>query len=271
MPTVPWIRLYQGWQRHRKTIALRKLLGTAEPILCLWLWAAENAPHGELRDLSEDDVERLSEWIGKRGKAVSAMVEVGYLDRSEDGVLSLHNWTKRTGAGVASLLKTRNRMASTMRNVRANKGANVSANSVDNVSANKGANPLTLSDPDLNLGKKDPEGESVSVPVSANTRTRPRTPHELIHCLRVAIQREQEIFWNPGGTFSHKEAQGFLDGFEDLEAAIGDIEKRIVAFAKDPAMRPWTVAKFAKVYNGLTWQATRESIFDEKGRLREHA
>jgi hypothetical protein len=55
MPSVPWIRLYQGWQRHRKTMALPKLLGTVEPILGLWLWAAENAPDGVLSGLSDDE------------------------------------------------------------------------------------------------------------------------------------------------------------------------------------------------------------------------
>jgi hypothetical protein len=115
MPSVPWIRLYQGWQRHRKTIALRKLLGTAEPILCVWLWAAENATDGSLAGFTDEDVEQVSEWTGRKGKAISAMVEVGYLDRSEDGSLSLHNWGNRTGAGVASLLKTRDRMKTTMR------------------------------------------------------------------------------------------------------------------------------------------------------------
>lgn len=254
MPTVPWIRLYQGWQRHRKTMALRKLLGTAEPILCLWLWAAENAQDGVLSGWSDDDIERVSEWTGKRGKALAAMVEVGYLDRADDGSLRLHNWGKRTGAGVASLLKTRDRMRNTMRNHRANKGADVSDNSNANGTVNEGANPLPLSDPETKRSPdSDPEGERVIAPVIANNRIRPRTAHDLIHCLRVAIQREQPQngMWNPGGSFAARDARVFLDGFSDLESALSDIERRIELFAKDPAMAPWTVAKFSKLYNGL--------------------
>jgi hypothetical protein len=85
-------------------------------------------------------------------------------------------------------------------------------------------------------------------------KTRPRTANDVEHCLRVAIQREQPEngIWNPGGSFAAKEAREFLEGFgAELEAALPTIEARIELFAKDKTMSPWTIAKFAKAYNGI--------------------
>ena len=57
----------------------------------------------------------------------------------------------------------------------------------------------------------------------------------------------------------------FLVGFEDLEAALETIEKRIDLFAADASMRPWTVAKFAKAFNGIgstSANGGKKSYFD---------
>ena len=166
MPTVPWIRLYQNWPRHRKTISLRKALGTAEPILCLWLWAAENAPNGDLEGMTTDDIETASDWHGKRGKAAMAMIEVGLIDVvPETGGMKLHNWEERAGRGVASLLKGRERARNVMRNVR----ANVSRNKNGNGQHNNSKTLLLSSDLDLGLSgssplsASDPERSNVNV------------------------------------------------------------------------------------------------------------
>lgn len=107
------------------------------------------------------------------------------------------------------------------------------------------------------------QGEGASPPPSVpqeakaaeevKSRIRPRTAHDLIHCLRVAVQREQPNngMWNPGGSFSTKEASEFLAGFHPLDLALDEIEQRINAFAKDHRCAPWTVAKFARSYNAL--------------------
>jgi hypothetical protein len=96
-------------------------------------------------------------------------------------------------------------------------------------------------------------GEKASVKALTNKPIRPRTSHELITLLRCAVEKHQPQNgpWNPGDSFSQSNAQSFLEGFSDLEAAIETIEKRVVLFAKDATMCPWTVAKFTKNYNGL--------------------
>jgi hypothetical protein len=253
MPTVPWIRLYHNWPRHRKTMALRNALGTAEPILCLWLWAAENAPDGRLGVMSHDDLESAAEWRGERGKAAFALVASGFVDVGEDGAMGLHNWESRTGAGVASLVKTRERQRSLMRSKR----ANVSANKLETLSLSP-----DLKDSDPDKSKRESVSANQSANVSAN-KVRPRTAHELETCLRVAIQREQGTIWNPGGSFAAKEGREFLEGFGDqLEEALEAIESGIELFAKDASMSPWTVAKFSREFNGLG--KPKPSRFDGK-------
>jgi hypothetical protein len=119
MTTVPWIPLYTSWPRHRKTMALRRILGTAEPIIGLWCWAAENAPDGDLSGLPDEDLENVSGWTGERGKAISAMVEVGFIDKVSDNVSAnryvLHEWMDGAGAKVASYLERNRRQREIMR------------------------------------------------------------------------------------------------------------------------------------------------------------
>jgi hypothetical protein len=88
----------------------------------------------------------------------------------------------------------------------------------------------------------DQEGKATSFPV-----------HDFLHKIKVAIEREQPErgMWNPG-PWGSKDARQFLDAFgPDLPSAIPEIERRILLFSKDKAASPWTVAKFAKEYNGI--------------------
>ena len=332
MPTVPWIRLYTSWPRHRKTMALRRMLGTAEPILELWCWASENAANGDLSKIGPDEIEMASGWRGKRGRCFSAMVEVGFLDTSPSGSIRLHDWMEMTGAGVESLKISQEgsrvrmalrRDASLMKVVKERDmslcrycGRSVDwgdrrgqdggtydhvdpiskggSNSPDNVVvACRACNSqkkdrtlkesgLALLDPPGNLpvnaesntGQEERRGEETPDPKSSSpsleadpdrskpcARIRPRTAHDLIHCLKVAIERAQPEngFWNPGDAFADRDARAFLEGFgESLEEALETIESRIVIFARDSAMKPWTVKRFAREYNGLGQPATND-------------
>lgn len=84
-------------------------------------------------------------------------------------------------------------------------------------------------------------------------RVRPRTARDLTTLMRAAVEKHQPQagMWNPGGSFAAQDARVFLEGFSDLEAALEEIERRVVLFAKDPAMAPWTLKKFAQQYNAI--------------------
>jgi hypothetical protein len=113
--------------------------------------------------------------------------------------------------------------------------------------------------------EQDPEQEqeqentpSACAPARGTTddKIHPREAHELVLCLKIAVEREQpERGTWAAEPFGHKNAQDFLRGFgDDIEAALETIEQRIVLFAKDPEMSPWTVKKFADKYNGIGLQ-----------------
>lgn len=237
MPLVPWIRFYTSMPRHRKTVVLKRLLGTYEHIVNLWCWAADNAKDGDLTGFTVAELEAFAEWRGDTGAAVAAMVEAGFIDRDGEK-LRLHRWMERTGAGVGSLLKTRHRQSELMKHRRS-----VSANG----DANSNTNPFPLSSPDPISEKK----ESVSSCVSANKPIIPNTAHNLKHCLTVEMERrrpERGIY--APGPWADKEADQLL---RDLggESAAHEVAKRIAVFVADDAMAPWTVVKFCREYNGI--------------------
>jgi hypothetical protein len=140
---------------------------------------------------------------------------------------------------------------------RENQGNSIPCDESSRDSRDTIANPREALKPDRDL---DQEGNGKGPSASPSTgRIRPRNANDLEHCLRVAVQASQKIIWSPGDSFHAKEARVFLEGFgADLEAALPTIEARIELFAKDKAMSPWTVEKFAKLFNGIG-QAKPES------------
>lgn len=130
MPRAPvqWIRLYTSFARNVKTLMLRRMLGSADPLINLWCWAGENAQDGNLTQLEVADIELASDWKGEPGKAFSAMVETGFIDDNDSGTY-LHDWMEGAGAGLERLEKTRAKMRNVMRERRAS-GVN------DNAQAN---------------------------------------------------------------------------------------------------------------------------------------
>lgn len=147
MTQVPWIRLYTSWPRHRKTLALRRLLGSADYVLNLWCWCAENAPTGDLSGLSDEEIEYASEWRGQPGQCVAALLSSGWLDVSANGEKSLHEWMDGAGRGIASYTRKTEKQRELMRERRASSGSGSEiredknrkdspANVVANVSAN---------------------------------------------------------------------------------------------------------------------------------------
>jgi hypothetical protein len=97
--------------------------------------------------------------------------------------------------------------------------------------------------------EQDPEQEQEQErggPLSApKAKIQPRNPHDLEHCMRVAIERAQPQAgrWLPG-RFSTKDADKFFRDLGDVETALPEIERKIQLFADDPDMQPWLVAKF---------------------------
>lgn len=88
-------RISTALPSHPKTRKLHKRLGGdgCWALICLFLWVAGNRPDGDLRGLSEEDIELAGDWRGEGGTFVAALREVGFLD-GEPGSFMVHDWAE---------------------------------------------------------------------------------------------------------------------------------------------------------------------------------
>lgn len=87
------IRVLTTFPRHPKTIKLKRLLGTWEPIITLWLWAAENRPGGDLSGLEEEDIAIACGFDGDPKALIEALASVKFIEEI-NGAYVLHDWKK---------------------------------------------------------------------------------------------------------------------------------------------------------------------------------
>lgn len=87
------IRIDTKFYRHPKRVKLKKQLGLEGPdsLVCLWIWAAENKPDGNLSGMDMDDIEIAAEWNGTPNHFVECLVDLKWLDE-DNGNYSLHDW-----------------------------------------------------------------------------------------------------------------------------------------------------------------------------------
>lgn len=276
-----YLEIDEGYFEHTKTLrlcaALKDHHAAIYPIR-LWKWACRSATDGNLGRVDAFVVEKVVGYEKMDGKCFAALCSPAaehrsFLDVNEDGTVSIHGWSDFTGAAV----KRMEEAAADKKAWRAHKAGKCerqscrwcndvkktsdgrhmdSKNTVDGTSDTVQSSHATSS-PDQPREESNPPARDPSTTSTEQgaQKIRPRTAYDLTHCLRVAIQREQPQNgpWNPGGSFAAKEAREFLDGFgDDLEEALETIEARIEIFAKDATMRPWTIAKFARAYNGIS-------------------
>jgi hypothetical protein len=252
--SVPWIKVSTSFFEHKKTIKLRATLGTTEPILRLWAWAAQCADSGDLTGIGALEIEDAIGWRGEAGKAFAAFVACGFVDDIGESTM-IHGWEEHTGGGVSNLLNRRKKQREIMRErrVRLDVSKDVSANNEPNreltsslLSSSSGS---SLNSGSETANARDPSatGTEQSAP-----RTSIATADGLIHWMRIAIEKAQPESgrWNSGGSFAVGDARGFLESF-DGEIHDDEIRKRVDLFAADKSMAPWTVKRFVAVYNGI--------------------
>lgn len=116
-----WIESHQELRHHYKTKRLaRELKVTVAAAIghlhCLWWWAIDFAPDG---DLSKFDDYEIADAIGYEGKdptkAKAALISAGFLDNSDTGTVTIHDWYDYSGQlgdkRVESRKKERDRKA----------------------------------------------------------------------------------------------------------------------------------------------------------------
>lgn len=115
-----WIESHQTLAGHPKTRKLAHLLGVSKPtaighLHCLWWWALDYAPEGDLSRYDALDIALGAEWEDDAGTLVDALVTVGFLDQDVDGTLVIHDWHDYAG----KLIERKKANAERMRKARA--------------------------------------------------------------------------------------------------------------------------------------------------------
>lgn len=253
-----YLEIDEGFSEHPKTLKLCSIM--ADPLagfylFNLWKWACRSCQDGNLRGLGVYEIEEAARYHRHDGKLCSAMADSGFLDRDEDGNLTrIHNWMKRTGLAIKKMSdkaeENRKRRADAKAKHDAEKSENRTENEVEPYRNRTGTIPSQTRPDQTSQDQTSPKrGEAPLIPCG---KIRPRTPHDLETCLRVAIQREQPQNgpWIPG-RFSTADADKMIRDLGDIEAALPTIERKIELFAKDPSMQPWTMAKFVDKWNEI--------------------
>jgi len=88
-------RISTALPSHPKARKLKRRLGPAGcwSLVVLFLWVASNRWDGDLKGMTEEDIELAAEWEGEVGAFVSALSEVGFLD-GEMGSFTVHDWAE---------------------------------------------------------------------------------------------------------------------------------------------------------------------------------
>lgn len=109
-----WLESHQSLRNHPKTLELAAVLEIhfAQAIghlHCLWWWAMDYAPNGDLSRWSKEAIAAGSGWAGDADEFVEALRETGFLDD-----LEIHDWFEYAGR----LLEKREQNKQRTRNVR---------------------------------------------------------------------------------------------------------------------------------------------------------
>lgn len=97
-----WIESHQSLRDHPKTRRLARMLGVSLPqaighLHCLWWWALDYAPDGDLSDYDAADIADAAQWSGDADAFVGALLRcgpgdnAGFLERIGDRLV-LHDW-----------------------------------------------------------------------------------------------------------------------------------------------------------------------------------
>lgn len=97
-----WIESHQELRDHPKTKRLARRLGVSVPtaighLHCLWWWALDYAPDGDISDYDAEDIADAAMWDGDPQEFLTALIECGpgggpgFVERDEHG-MRLHDW-----------------------------------------------------------------------------------------------------------------------------------------------------------------------------------
>lgn len=104
---MPALNLALEFFDHPKTIRLTAALGEGAELLPIRLWIHTARYHfkdGILGGYTQDELERFMGWKGEKGRAITEISRIGFLDPVEGG-FRVHDWQDHAGHFLAYHLK----------------------------------------------------------------------------------------------------------------------------------------------------------------------
>lgn len=122
---LPWIQVYSNLADHPKIYALvdrMKLRRNSEAVgivVSLWLWAAKNAPDGDLSGFPERAIaDAVGYSYSYAEKLCKALLECRWLDEKEGGGYLLHDWAAHAPALIEMYENDKNKTRERVRKFR---------------------------------------------------------------------------------------------------------------------------------------------------------
>jgi hypothetical protein len=148
------LNLSLSYFTHPKTKRLIGLLGRGAEVLPLKLWAYCGTMHpqdGKLSGYSVQEIESILDWWGEKGKAVSGLLTVRYMD-DVDGVLCVHDWLEHQGHLRAFKLKAKKAAEARWSKIyKENAPSNATGNAPSNAPSTSSSNALTCANERTNV------------------------------------------------------------------------------------------------------------------------
>lgn len=117
--SMAWLRVHQSLVNHRKTLAAAHDLNIPTVYLIghlvtLWLWCIDNAPDGDLTNISSQDIALIAQWGGDPDLFLNAITgnettRPRFLERIQ-GRLQIHDWYDYTGKLIEQREANKERM-----------------------------------------------------------------------------------------------------------------------------------------------------------------
>ncbi len=103
-----WIEFHTELRDHWKINRLKETLQIEYPhalglVACLWTWAAQQAPDGNLKRFTDAEISAAARWIGDKNLIRPALKAAKLIERNG----MIHDWEKH---GVRLLLSSRKRL-----------------------------------------------------------------------------------------------------------------------------------------------------------------
>lgn len=186
---------------HPKTRRLVDRLGRGAEAMLVRMWcytARYYSETGRLTGLPGPEIEAVCRWEGEKGKAIAALVECGWLDKTPEGDYQVHDWQEHEGH--IARYHERAKAAAGGRWAAGKKRRNATSNATSMQQAllmhNKGAKqapPLPLSPPDPLLSPT-PQNSAVHIGGTSGQQAQPAEPaSQAAELIRFPLPGEGEL------------------------------------------------------------------------------